>query len=150
MVAMSTGMGSASSLSVEPLPTTSKSFSTSHLVTSTIDLRDKQDHLLDMDNVGIRAEPLAVSENNVDRNLDSPDGLEPKVPAQNPMGIDCAIKGSYQGQEKDLLFFSSTASTYSESKFVTNPNWVRRAFTQIDKLMLALVCLADHVRFLRI
>lgn len=41
------------------------------------------------------------------------------------MAIDCATIDSYQGQEKDLVFFASTASASSSPKFVANVRGVQ-------------------------
>lgn len=51
-----------------------------------------------------------------------PDGPEPTIRTHNPITIDCATIDSYQGQEKDLVFCSSTASAWSGPKFVANSN----------------------------
>lgn len=60
-----------------------------------------------------------------------PDEAEPTVRNHNPMAIACATIDSYQGQEKDLVFFFSTVSTSSGHKFVANPNLLCVAFTSM-------------------
>lgn len=63
---------------------------------------------------------LVLAEN-VDEST-RPDGPEPRVRTHNPMAVDCATIDSYQGQEKDIVFFFSTVSASSGPKFVANPN----------------------------
>lgn len=59
----------------------------------------------------------------------------------NPMSIDCATIDSYQGQEKDLVFFFSTVSASSGPKFVVNANRLCVAFTRMKQ---ALVVVGDQ------
>lgn len=54
-----------------------------------------------------------------------PDGPGPTIRTHNPMANDCATIDSYQGQEKDLVFFASTASASSSPKFVANVRGVQ-------------------------
>ncbi|KAL2290234.1 hypothetical protein FJTKL_00700 [Diaporthe vaccinii] len=72
---------------------------------------------------------LVVTEDADDSNR--PDGPEPTVRTQNPMSLDCATIDSYQGQEKDLVFFFSTVSASSGPKFVANSNRLYVAFTRM-------------------
>lgn len=58
-------------------------------------------------------------------------GPEPKVRTHNPISIDCVTIDSYQGQEKDLVFFFSTVSASSGPKFVANANRLCVAFTRM-------------------
>lgn len=69
-----------------------------------------------------------------------PDGPELRDRTHNPMAIDCASIDSYQGQEKDLVFFFSTVSASSGPKFVANPNRLCVAFTRMRQ---ALVVIGD-------
>lgn len=54
----------------------------------------------------------------------------------NPMELDCATIDSYQGQEKDLVFFFSTVSAPSGPKFVANPNRLCVAFTRMRQALI--------------
>lgn len=65
-----------------------------------------------------------------------PDGPEPTVRMHNPMNIDCATIDSYQGQEKDLVFFFSTVSASSGPKFVANPKRLCVAFTRMRQALI--------------
>lgn len=69
-----------------------------------------------------------------------PDGPEPRVRTHNPMAINCATIDSYQGQEKDLIFFFSTVSASSGPKFVANPN---RLCVALTRMRQALVVIGD-------
>lgn len=73
-----------------------------------------------------------------------PDGSEPTVRTYNPMATDCATIDSYQGQEKDLVFFFSTVSASSGLKFAANPNRLCVAFTRMRQGLIVVGDLGTH------
>lgn len=75
-----------------------------------------------------------------------PDGPEPTVRMHNPMSIDVATIGSYQGQEKDLVFFFSIVSASSRPKFVANPNRICIAFTRMRYALIVVGDLATRTK----
>lgn len=81
------------------------------------------------ENLAAAMSALVVAEDPDDSNR--PDGPEPTVRTHKPMSLDCATIDSYQGQEKDIVFSSSTVSASSGPKFVAIPNCLCVAFNHL-------------------
>ncbi|KAG8164460.1 hypothetical protein KVR01_006378 [Diaporthe batatas] len=104
------------------------------LTTSTVDLWKEPSPIAHPSQAGYVAEAiraLVLTEDSV-----APDREEPTVRLHNPMKLDCATIDSYQGQEKDLVFFFSTVSALSGPKFVANANRLCVAFTRMRQALI--------------